>query len=241
MPTYNDYGIVLNSYNFAEFDKILNIYTKQKGLVRAIAKSARKPLGKVSGGGKVDKLSCCYFQFAKGKNLDIISECEQINNFSLLRSDLIRLTYGILFLEAVNSFAHEEESESNHIYDLLYSSLEELQRVPNPALLSICFITNFLSLHGFKPQLETCVSCSKEILKSKEVYPYSTILGGVICKECANIVDHRMISHNVLEIIGKDQDSSLQEDVHLALDLLREHVNIRAKNKINSFDLVFSL
>lgn len=246
MPTYNDSGIVLNSYNFAEFDKILNIYTKQNGLVRAIAKSARKPLSKITSGGKTDKLSCCYFQFAKGKNLDIICDCEQINSFSLLRSDLIRLTYGILFLEVVNSFAHEQESESNHIYDLLYSNLEELQRTSNPALLSISFVTNFLSLHGFKPQLETCVACSKDVLKEVRS-PYSSALGGVLCKECAGVVDHKLVDINVLEIIKecgvRNGECGIKnnEYVHLALDLLREHVDMRAKNKVNSFDLVFSL
>lgn len=238
MPTYNDYGIVLSSYNLLETDEILNIYTKENGLVRAIAKSVKKPNSRL--GGKVDKLSCCYFQFAKGRNLDVISDCEQINGFPLLRSDLARLTYGILFIEVVSSFAHEQESESSRIYDLLYSSLKELESTSSPVLLSIKFITEFLFLHGFEPQFETCVACSKRVLMKEDHVSYSCALGGVLCNECAILVDHKLVDINVLETIKKCQAKN-NEDLHLALNLLREHIDMRAKNKVNSFDLVFSL
>ena len=249
MPTYNDYGIVLSSYNLAESDKILNIYTKENGLVRAVAKGVKKPKSRFS--GKVEQLSCCYFQFAKGKNLDVISDCLQVNSFSLLRSDLIRLTYGILFLEIVGNFAHEMESESVHVYELLYSALDLLQRTEEPDLLSIKFIKDFLSIHGFSPQLETCVSCSKEISFDKKLtdYPYSSALGGLLCKECSGLVDHKLVNFNVLAMLqskvqfntNKINPLIFKESVRLALDLLREHIDIRAKNKIKSFDLVFSL
>ncbi len=248
MPTYNDYGIVLNNYNFSESDKILNIYTKENGLVRAICKGVRKPNSKFS--GRADQFTCAYFHFAKGKNLDIVSECEQMNAFSYLRKDLTRLTYGILFLEVVNSFAHEQESESNHIYDLLYTGLEKLQIVDSPELFSISFLIEFLSIHGFCPQFETCVSCSQEILKShspKITYPYSSVLGGLLCKNCLNL-NHKFVSNEVLKLLTTVETLQCsistithRENIRKALDLLKEHINARAKNEIKTFELVFSL
>ena len=253
MPTYNDYGIVLSSYNLAESDKILNIYTKESGLVRAIAKGVKKLNSRFS--GKVEPLSCCYFQFAKGKNLDIISDCSQINSFALLRTDLFRLTYGILFLEIVDNFAHEMESESIHIYDLLYSGLEQLQKINNLDLFSIKFIVDFLSVHGLSPQLETCVSCSAKISfnDTDEKYPYSGALGGLLCRNCSGFIDYKAVNYNVLKILEQylyvysnsknNSQSSLQskESTNLTLGLLIEHINFRAKNKIKTFDLVASL
>ena len=150
MPTYSDYGIVLNSSAYSEADKIFSIYTRENGLVRAIGKGVRKTAGRF--GGKLDQLSCCQFQFAKGKNLDVISECEQINSFPLLKKDLHRLTNGILFLEIVSNFAHEQESESTLVYDLLYGGLNELQHIENIDLFVIEFVLNFLLIHGFRPQ-----------------------------------------------------------------------------------------
>lgn len=238
MPTYNDHGIVLNSYDLAEADKILNIYTKDNGLVRAVAKGVKKPRGSLR--GKVDQLSCCFFQFAIGKNLDVISDCMQVNSFSLLRSNLVRLTYGLLFLEIVGSFAYEKESESAHVYELLYSSLEQLQKIEEPDLFSIKFILEFLSIHGLKPQLETCVSCSQEVNKELDFYSYSTVLGGLLCKECSHLMDCKLVGANVLQVL-ESQSVHDKEGIRLALDLLIEHVNIRAKNKIKSFELLVSL
>ena len=247
MPTYNDYGIVLNSYNFAEADKIFNIYTRENGLVRGLGKSVRKSGSKF--GGRLDQLSCCNFQFAYGKNLDRICDCKQINSFPLLRADLARLTYGVLFLEVVSSFAHEKESESHFIYDLLYSSLDKLQVAGNPELFSIKFILEFLSIHGFSAQVNTCVSCSTSLqppasslqpLTASLKYFYSSALGGLLCAECAHLIDHKLVDIEVLKVIQKYETKS-NEHIHLALDLLREHIDIRAKSKIKSFDLVFSL
>lgn len=248
MPTYNDYGIVLSRYNLGESDKILNIYTKEHGLVKAVCKGARKIRSKF--GPRVDQLSSCYFQFARGRNLDIVSECEQVNSFSKLKSDLTRLSYAVLFIEIVNSFAHELEAESSHIYSLLYSGLETLQKASSPELEALNFILEFLSVHGYKPQLETCVSCSKEVMKSGSLeigknYPYSDALGGLLCNQCSKIVDYKPVSTEVLRILKHqslaEKSSYSQSDLRSALGLLQDHIDIRAKNKIKSFDLVFSL
>ena len=256
MSTYNDYGIVLNGYDLAESDKILNIYTKENGLVRAVAKGAKKTKSKFI--GKTDQLSCCYFHFSKGKNLDIVSDCSQVASFPLLRRDLNRLVYGILFLEVVSGFAYEMESESMQVYDLLYSGLEELQNTKDLDEYLIKFILNFLSIHGFSPQLETCVSCSKKIsfIETIQKYPYSYVLGGLLCNKCSGFVEYSPTSFEVIKMLGSSEELVLQEsklrvatlckpavkeNANLALALLREHINIRAKNKIKSFDLVFSL
>ncbi len=239
MSTYNDYGIVLNSYDLSESDRILNIYTKENGLVRAVVKGVRKPTSKFT--GKVDQLSCCYFHFANGKNLNTLCDCEQVNSFSLLRSNLTRLTSAVLFLEIVSNFAYEDESDSQHIYELLYESLNNLQRSSNPDLDSINFISKFLSLHGYKPQFETCVHCSEPVEADLVSVYYSSVLGGILCNECARIIDHRQIKSNVIEILKNAAQGLKHEDIRSALELLREHIDIRAKNRIKSFDLVFSL
>ncbi len=250
MPTYNDYGIVLNSHDLGESDKILNIYTKENSLVRAVIKGARKPTSKFS--GKIDQLSCCYFHFAKGKNLDTVCDCEQINSFPSLRSNLTRLTSAVLFLEIVSNFAHEDEGDSHYVYDLLYESLDYLQTSFNPDLDSVGFISKFLSLHGYKPQFETCVSCAvRADLASalSESYPYSSLLGGILCSNCSKLIDNKQIDFGVLKILLESEAADFHsqqiqvelKNIRSALELLREHLDIRAKNKIKSFDLVFSL
>lgn len=261
MSTYSDIGIILGNFNLAEKDKIINIYTRGKGLVRAVAKGTKKPNTKFS--GKLERLSCCKFQFAIGKNLDTICDIEQINSFPKLRNNLSVLTFGILFIEIVKNFAQEEEFESELTYDLLYSSLDNLQASKDPELLCIKFIMEFLSIHGFNPQFDNCVSCSAEVIEINNKYSYSSILGGLLCKNCLNI-DHKIIEPSVFKILHdfsdkvtdygvfqepgdsyqKSEDKSQtynKNDIRLAIELLQEHLNNRAQSKINSFDMVLSL
>lgn len=247
MPTYSDYGVVLNSSVYSEADKIFGIYTRENGLVRAIGKGARRTMGRF--GGKLDQLSCCQFQFAKGKNLDVISECEQINSFPLLKRDLHRLTNGILFLEIVSNFAYEQESESTLVYDLLYDGLNGLQHIENIDLFVIEFVLNFLSIHGFRPQFENCVSCNREINKNEgiKVYLYSSTLGGLLCQKCSQFIDCKQISVEVLDILCNKKspvgNSVLKYRGYLrqTQELLMEHLNVRGKNKIRAFEIVASL
>ena len=245
MSTFNDYGIVLHSYDLGEKDKILNIYTKENGLVRAVAKGVKTTGSKFS--GKAQEVSCSYFQFAKGKNLCTICDLEQVNGFPHLRSNLLCLSYALLFVEVVSNFAHEGESESEHIYELLYSSLDSLQETPNPELLSLRFVLKFLSYHGINPQFDSCVSCSSELKKEnpQPLYPYSSTLGGLLCNDCRKIIDNEKVSSSVIYLLKKiamgDEIAKDKETALEALDLLKKHLDVRAKREIKSFELVFSL
>ena len=245
MSTFNDYGIILHNYKLSESDKILSIYTKNNGLVKAVCKGTRKLAS--SFGSKVEQLSCCYFQFARGKNLYTICECEQVNSFSLLRSNLIQINCGILFLEVVNRFSYEGEFESELIYNLLYSSLDKLQKHIDPYLLTTEFLLEFLSIHGYKPQLDTCVACSIQIKSydTRITYPYSAQLGGLLCTNCSKTVDYKAVSHNILEVLqsleNQKNEEINKEDIRPTLNLLREHIDLRAKNTIKSFELLLSL
>ena len=257
MPTYSDFGIILKSFDFSEADKIFTIYTKTSGLVRAICKGIKKNKSKFS--GKIDQLYCLFLQFANGRNLDIICEVEQVNCFAKLRESSTRIFYGFLLLDIVNSFALEGESESSKVYSLLYSSLDKLQDIKYPELIAIKFTKEFLQIHGFKPQFETCVSCSKELRTQhledackpfNKHYPYSSTLGGLLCKNCADEINHKTVNTGVLNILEsnfeenqdpKDMDRDFNKDIRQTLGLLKDHLNTRAKGEIKTFDLVFSL
>lgn len=250
MPSFKDYGIVMGGFSLGEFDKVLNIYTKENGLVRAVAKGLKKTKSKFA--GKLEMLSCCLFHFARGKNLHVVTDCMQINSFPQLRLDLKRLTYGLLCLEVVGNFANELDSDSSDIYELLYLALDKLQHTGNPHLFTLWFLIKFLSVHGFRPQLSTCVSCSKGVRngvppEQKEIYPYSSVLGGLLCSECSKEMNYKQVNPEVLNIIDRVYDSlpvttSLPyEDISKTMDLIMEHINVRARNKIKSFDLLVTL
>lgn len=258
MVTYNDNGIVLSSHNLSESDKIINIYTRNHGLVRAIAKGSRKTKSKFK--GKIEKITALNLLFAKGKNLDIVSEAEITHSFSKLKTNLSFLSYGFLFCEIVKSFAHEREQDSFLTYDLLLSNLEKIPFEKDLNLLTIKFILEFLSIHGLLPQTENCVSCNADVdIELGDKKSYSIHYGGVLCHECSN-TPHIIIESSILKLIksesqnitdygiwekssiGNEEQHKIDKSLLIkTIELLKEHINHHGKEEIKSFDLVFSI
>ncbi len=86
MPTYSCSAIVLKRLDFGEADRILTLYTKHRGKIKAIAKSVRKPTSRK--GGNLELFNYCRLSIAEGKSLDIITEAEAIDTFLDIRNDI---------------------------------------------------------------------------------------------------------------------------------------------------------
>ena len=108
MPTYKTEAIVLSRRNFGEADKILTIFTKHYGKIRALAKGVRRM--KSRKGGNVELFNQVSLVLAKGKNLDIITEVELKNSFRFWRQNLNRVGVAYYLVELVESLTPEGQA-----------------------------------------------------------------------------------------------------------------------------------
>ena len=127
MTTYSVSGINIGSFNLGEADKVLTIFTAERGLVKAVAKGARKPGAKIT--GKAEVLNVNKLLIAKGKTLDIITQAESIETFTRLRADLTCLTYGLYYAELTQAFGQGVGEESLQYFDLLVTSINTLPKL----------------------------------------------------------------------------------------------------------------
>jgi len=79
MRSYKTEGIVLKRINYGEADRILTIYTKRHGKIRAIAKGVRKLTSRKA--GSLELFNNVVLFLVKGKNLDIITEAQTVDLF----------------------------------------------------------------------------------------------------------------------------------------------------------------
>ena len=84
MAIYKTKGIVLKARPFDESAKIITIFTIDFGKVNVIAKGAKRPNSKF--GGRLEPLNVLELSVAKGRNLDILSQCETIENYSGIKN-----------------------------------------------------------------------------------------------------------------------------------------------------------
>ncbi len=86
MPLYKTVALVLRRIPLGEKDKILTLFSRDLGKLRAVAKGARKPTSKLSGAS--EPLLLLRASLAEGSSLDVLSEAEVREAFPKLKSDL---------------------------------------------------------------------------------------------------------------------------------------------------------
>src|ERR1041385_657187 len=107
MGLYRDEGIVLRTYKLGESDRIVSLFTRQRGKVRAVAKGVRTTKSRF--GARLEPPSHVQALFYEGRELDIVTQAETVDHFRPIRDDLDRLTRAVSMLEAVDQLGLEGE------------------------------------------------------------------------------------------------------------------------------------
>jgi hypothetical protein len=117
---YKSKGIVLRSMRYGEADRILDLYTPERGLVSTIAKGIRRTKSRF--GGRLEPLSCVDFLAYGGRTLDTITQAEVLRSFHGVREDLARLEVAGSMVATVRALAGGDEAD-RRLFNLLYHAL----------------------------------------------------------------------------------------------------------------------
>ena len=185
MQNFTTNAINLKSYNLSETDKIVVMYSKDKGIIKGVAKGAKKTTSKL--GGRMDMLIANRLLLHQGKSLNTICQAQALNTFKNTRSDMDKLFYSIYCSEIVNSFGVENDPNSEEIYELFYKTLDSISKAENKVSLMLSVIKfqlKMMHIAGYSLELETCACCGGSL--DKENIYFSAQNGGTVCKECRN-------------------------------------------------------
>ena len=178
-------AINLKNYPLNDNDSIVVMFSKTKGLMRAVAKGAKRPKSKL--GARMQMLVANKIMLKNGRNFDTICEAQALNTFNKLRSNLDKLTYSMYLTEIINAMCtdSDEDFENNEkIYELFYNALEGIANSSNKTeifLNAIRFQLKFMAQIGYGAEFETCLKCGCKI--NDGAY-FSVSSGGVVCADC---------------------------------------------------------
>ena len=173
---YRDEGVVLKAIKLGEADRILTIYTRQNGKVRAVAKGVRKTKSRF--GGRLEPLTQVDLLIYRGRNLDTITGADVISSFKELRTDYDRLTSAGALVDLVEKITPDRE-KAYPVYSLLLAGLNALGTQRSETIVP-AFLVKLLSISGYHPQLTVCAGCgSNDTLQG-----FSPGIGGVVCELC---------------------------------------------------------
>ncbi len=242
-------AINLKSYNLSECDKIIVMYSKEKGLIRGVAKGCKKLKSKL--GARMDLLVANKLMISKGKNLDTICEANSLNIFKNTRQDIDKLFYSMYVSEIVNNFGVENDPCSEEVYELLYKTLEKIEtsKTKKDVLIGVIkFQLKFMQIVGFGVELDTCLCCREQIL-ANNMY-FSSKMGGVVCEECNEHLGFKTKLHHKLRDFllamlqfdfsyENDYDKKATEKVcTVCCNLLKEYVQTHCHKKFKTTDMI---
>ena len=173
-------AIVLRHTDWGEADRLLTLYTREQGKVRAVAKGARKINSRKA--GHLEPFTRVKLQLARGRDLLIVTQAESVDAYQPLREDLTRMSAAAYIIELLDRFVPDEEVSVPSLYRLLTETLARLSTEPDPWLPVRYYEMRLLDFLGFRPQLFECANCGREILPEDQFFSYSA--GGAICPRC---------------------------------------------------------
>lgn len=182
--SYKTEAIVLRSLRFGEADRVLHLYTLDRGRVGAVAKGIRRTKSRF--GGRLEPLSHVELVLHEGRGeLQTITGVQLIDPHSASREGHYRLSVGFIGLEAMLRLFPEQEA-NDRAFGALARFLELLDeaepRDARPALdpLVLAFQLKLLWLAGYLPHLTSCAECGGDT----GLVGYSPRAGGAVCENC---------------------------------------------------------
>ena len=212
-------GIVLSEMNYKETSKIINIITKEHGLIGVIAKgckSLKSPLRSVT-----SKLTYGNFiiYYKEGK-LSTLKEVNVINSFNNIKKDISSISYSAYILELSEGVI--KQSINAKIFDLLISSLLKIDEGFDPLVIMNILELKYLDYLGVMPVLDGCSMCGRQ----NGIVTLSSYRGGYVCDKC--YTNEKIVSEKTIKLIRMFYYVDISK-------ISKLDISSKSKNEINIF------
>lgn len=144
MKNFKTEGIIIKRKNFGETDRILTVFTKNKGKIKILAKGVRRINSKR--GPNIELFNQVRLLIHQGKTFDILTEAEVANTFQSVRKNLDLVGLAFHICEIVDGLCPEHQSHPK-VYEMMLSVLNELD-----TCLVHSFERNLLTELGYLPK-----------------------------------------------------------------------------------------
>lgn len=227
-------AIVLKSFDFRETSRIVTFLTKSYGKIKGVLKGIRKDPKRF--GSSVDRFSIndIVYYPSRHSELHLISQCDLKSFFPPIRKDLKKMMAAHYTLELVGAIMPLEE-RNEEVYQLMLDYFFSLEGTLDINKLIYIFQVKILLLSGFKPHLDSCLTCGRKIMDKAR---FSLKSGGLICLYCPlNERQVAIISRGTISSILHMEKNNWHESLRLGVS---EKIKKELKYVLNNF-LVYHL
>jgi len=181
MPKYESEALILRNFNLAEQDKIVVFFSREHGILKGVAKGARKFNNRF--GSSLEPMAAyvkIYYYLKESKELATISQCDVLEDFfDIQRDTKVLFTLGY-FSELIEEFIPTHPN-NEILFRLLLKTLQAFKSGADPDLLGAYFEVWFLKLNGLVPDFSQCKKCGVKLPSGGWLSP---AMDGIYCEKC---------------------------------------------------------
>lgn len=222
-------AIVLKTYPCRETSLIVNFFTKDFGKISGLIKGVRSNPQRYGGLPLVFAQHLVIFYDTPKKELYLISQCDAQEQFLPIRASLEKTNYAAYLIELLDAVTFARDKNEG-LFELMLVSLKALCADFSTKKIARIFEIRLLNLSGFKPHLDACVHCQKEIVAQGR---FSPILGGILCPQCyAFDRNARAVLKGTLASLGYIEKATWQKALQLEMTA---HIEQELSAILNNF------
>ncbi|HTJ34993.1 MAG TPA: DNA repair protein RecO [Dactylosporangium sp.] len=177
---YRDDAVVLRVQKLGESDRIITLFTRHHGRIRAVAKGVRRTTSKF--GGRLEPFGHVDVQLLEGRSLDVISQVEGVDLFGRrFLEDYSRYTLASAIAETAERLTPIEQEPSLRLFQLTLGALRALAVAEHAGGLVLdAYLLRAMSVAGWAPALRECAVCGTP----GPHRGFSVPAGGAVCPDC---------------------------------------------------------
>jgi DNA repair protein RecO (recombination protein O) len=169
----------LRGRHLGEADRILTLFTLDRGKIDAVAKGVRRARSHLA--GRLEFATECDLLMHRGRSLDVIVSAEIRHAKWSLLVEPERFAAASMVAELIDAFC-EPDLAMTDVYDLLLGAIAAVATAATPATLLPRFSLRLLEMLGLGPPLENCVRCGAPL--SSESAWLDAQAGGIVDEAC---------------------------------------------------------
>jgi len=186
-------GIILGVTPYGETSKIINVFTKEYGIIGIICKGAYSLKSKLR--SVTEKLTYGIFNiYYKKEKLSTLVSVDIINPFKNIKNDILLISYASYLSDLVYQVL--KQSKNNKIYNDFINALLKIEDKLNPVVITNILEVKLLEYLGVGLNLTSCILCGNK----KEIVTLSSEKGGLICKNC--YTNEKIIPISIVKILN---------------------------------------
>ena len=185
-------GIVINDTNYGESSKILNVLTKDYGIIGVISKGCRK----VKSNLRTVSNKMIYGDFNiyyKENGLSILISVDLKRYFKNIMTDIVKISYATYLIELTQQTY--KQNPSIDIYNLLIDGLNKIEDNFDPLIITNIIELKFLDYLGIGINVDGCNICGNQT----KIVTLSSKSGGFVCNEC--YTNEKIVSEKTIKVI----------------------------------------